>query len=278
MTEPGKLFIAGMRVVPKKPLSKAVRRLASVRSKMAVRRFAARFGVAVEDAERPLEEYESVLSFFTRRLKPGLRPIDPDPTVLISPVDGAFLTGGPVGEGRLYQAKGKDFTLNALLADEHAESTFAGGTYAILYLAPKDYHRIHAPAAGRITGYTHVPGQLFPVNAKAVAHVEELFAKNERLITHLETDAFGRVEVVKVGATCVGHITLAYDPDVATNVGDDELRTRRYDPPLGVEKGGELGVFEMGSTVIVVTEKPVRLVEELVPGATVRLGRALGRS
>jgi phosphatidylserine decarboxylase len=275
MAEPGKLFIGGMRVVPKKTLSKAVRRLASMRSKMAVRRFAARYGVAVEDAEKPLDEYDSVLAFFTRRLKPGIRPIDPDPNVLISPVDGAFLVGGPVGEGRLYQAKGREFTLNALLADPDAERIFAGGTYATLYLAPKDYHRIHAPAAGRITGYTYVPGQLFPVNAAAVAHVDELFARNERLITHLETESFGRVEVVKVGATCVGHITVAYDPDVATNVGEQEIRPKRYDPPIPLEKGAEIGVFEMGSTVIVVTERPVQLVD-IERGAPVRLGRPLG--
>jgi phosphatidylserine decarboxylase len=277
MAEPGKLFIGGMRVVPKKTLSKAVRRLASVRSKMAVRRFAARYGVAVEDAEKPLEEYDSVLAFFTRRLKAGIRPVDPDPNVLVSPVDGAFLAGGPVGEGRLYQAKGREFTLGALLADRDAEKIFAGGTYATLYLAPKDYHRIHAPAEGTITGYTYVPGQLFPVNAAAVAHVDELFAKNERLITHLDTERFGRVEVVKVGATCVGHITVAYDPDVATNVGENEIRTQRYDAPLPLEKGGEVGVFEMGSTVIVVTEKPVDLLVG-ERGAPVIMGRALGRT
>jgi phosphatidylserine decarboxylase len=276
MSEPGKLFIGGMRMVPKKTLSKAVRRLASMRSKMAVRRFAARYQVAVEDAEKPLEEYDSVLAFFTRRLKAGIRPVDPDPEVLVSPVDGAYLAGGPVGEGRLYQAKGRDFTLGALLADPEAEATFGRGTYATLYLAPKDYHRIHSPAAGVITGYTYVPGQLFPVNAAAVAHVDELFAKNERLITHLATETFGRVEVVKVGATCVGHITVAYDARVATNVGEHELRIERYDAPLPIEKGGEVGVFEMGSTVIVVTEKPVELsVEER--GAPVIMGRALGR-
>jgi phosphatidylserine decarboxylase len=272
---PGKLFITGMRVVPKKPLSKAVRRLAGIRSKMAVRRFAARYKVAVEDAERPLDAYESVLDFFTRRLRPGIRPIDADPRALVSPVDGAFLAGGPIGEGRLYQAKGRDFTLAALLADPDAERTFARGTYATLYLAPRDYHRIHAPAAGGITSFTYVPGQLFPVNAAAVAHVSELFAKNERLITYLDADAFGRIAVVKVGATCVGHITLAYDAAVATNVGGAAIDRRAYDPPIPVEKGAELGVFEMGSTVIVVTERPVELLS-MERGAQVVMGRAIG--
>src|SRR5262245_3807261 len=221
--DPGKLFIGAMRMVPKKPLSRAVRRLVSVKSQLAVRRFAARYGAAVEDAERPLEEYESVLAFFTRRLKPGIRPLDPDPRALICPVDGAYLVGGPVGEGRLYQAKGRTFTLKALLADEHAEETFKHGSYFTLYLSPKDYHRIHSPVSGVITGSTYVPGELFPVNAAAVAHVDELFAKNERLITHVETEMFGRVEVVKVGATCVGHIRVAYDQEIATNCGAREI-------------------------------------------------------
>ena len=270
-------FISSMRLVPQKTLSRTVRRLASVRSRMAVRRFAARYGVAVEDAERPLDEYESLLEFFTRRLKPGLRPIDPDPDVLVSPVDGTVLVAGPVGTGTLFQAKGKSYTLSALLADEAAPGIFARGHYVTVYLAPRDYHRIHAPAAGIVTGCTHVPGALFPVNAAAVAQVEGLFATNERLITHLETDRFGRIDVVKVGATNVGHITAAYDAGVATNVGQTETTHRRYAPGIPLEKGAELGVFEMGSTVIVVTEAALDL-GAVLPKASLRMGQALGRA
>src|SRR5688572_16724050 len=120
MTEPGRLFISAMHIVPTKPLSRMLRRLASVQSKLAVGRFAARYSAAIEEAERPIDEYESVLAFFTRRLKPGLRPLDPNLDVLSSPVDGAFLAGGPIGEGKLFQAKGRTFTLNALLADDQA--------------------------------------------------------------------------------------------------------------------------------------------------------------
>lgn len=276
MSEPGKLFITGMRLLPKKPLSRAVRRLASVQSQMAVRRFAARYGAQVEEAERPLEEYGSVLEFFTRRLKPGLRPIDPDPNVLVSPVDGAFLVGGPVGSGRLFQAKGREYTLSALLADPDAEQVFAGGAYCTVYLAPKDYHRIHTPVDGVITGYTYVPGELYPVNPAAVAHVDQLFAKNERLITHVESERFGRVEIVKVGATNVGHITLAYDDAVATNTGAAQLTKKRYDQPIPIKKGDEVGCFEMGSTVILVVERKVHF-EPLNAGDPVRLGRPLAR-
>lgn len=275
MSEPGKLFITGMRVLPKKPLSKAVRRLASVRSKMAVRRFAARYEVVVEDAEKPIEDYVSVLDFFTRRLKPGARPIDGSPEALVSPVDGAYLVGGDVGEGRLYQAKGRDYTLSALLAEEGAEATFRDGSYITLYLAPRDYHRIHSPVDGVITGYTSVPGALFPVNPAAVAHVHELFARNERLITHIDSEAFGRVDVVKVGATNVGHITLSYDDAVSTNTGQDTIVRHRYDEPIPIARGGEVGVFEMGSTVILVTERPVEF-QPMERTHPVRMGTRIG--
>ncbi|MCK6546615.1 archaetidylserine decarboxylase [Myxococcota bacterium] len=277
MSEPGRLFIQTMHVLPKKPLSRAVRQLVSVRSNVAVRRFAARYGIDLDEAEHPIEHYESILALFTRRLKPGLRPLDPDPRVLLCPVDGAFLVGGPVGAGTLVQAKGKTFTLNALLADETAEQRFAKGAYAVVYLSPKDYHRIHSPASGVITGYTYLPGALYPVNAAAVAHVDELFARNERLITHVESETFGRVDVVKVGATCVGHIKLAYDAAVATNVGSNEIVRKVYDRPIPVQRGDELGVFEMGSTVIVVVEKPIAL-EAFAPNQPVRLGRPLARA
>jgi phosphatidylserine decarboxylase len=273
--EPGKYFIGAMRMLPKKPLSRLVRRLVSVQSKVAVERFAKRYGASVEEAEKPLAEYTSILDFFTRRLKPGLRPLDPNPRALLSPVDGAYLVGGPVGEGQLFQAKGRNFTLNALLADERAAETFRHGTYLTVYLAPRDYHRIHAPVGGVITGYTYLPGELFPVNPAAVAHVDELFARNERLITHIQSETFGRVEVVKVGATCVGHIKLAYDAEVSTNCGAHEVVKKVYERPIPVARGDEVGVFEMGSTVILVMERGVDLLP-LEPTSKVRLGMSLG--
>jgi phosphatidylserine decarboxylase len=275
MSEPGKLFIAAMSAIPKKPLSRAVRGLASVRAAAAVRRFAEHYGIDMAEAEHPIEAYGSILELFTRRLKPGVRPIDPEPRALVSPVDGRFLVGGAVGEGQLVQAKGRTFSLAALLAEEDAQAVFRRGTYATIYLSPRHYHRIHCPVDGEIVGYTHVPGELYPVNAAAVAHVDQLFARNERLITHVVSPRFGRVEVVKVGATNVGHIKLAYDPAVATNVGAREIDRKRYPRPLPVARGAELGVFEMGSTVILVVERGVEL-ETFASGDEVRLGQRLG--
>ena len=270
-----KLYLDVLRVIPKKELSRGVRRLAQVRSQMAVRRFAARFDLDMSEAEHGLEHYGSILELFTRRLKPGARPLDPDPLALLSPADGAWLVGGPVGDGTLVQAKGRTYGLGALLAEPSAAKVFRNGTCFTVYLAPRDYHRVHCPADGAITGYTYVPGDLFPVNAAGVENVDQLFARNERLITHLTTETFGRVEVVMVGATNVGHMTLAYDAAIATNTGHREVERHAYDPAIPIARGAELGVFEMGSTVIVVTERPLTL-EAFAPRAPMRLGRRIG--
>lgn len=243
---------------------------------MAARRFAATYQVDLSDAEHPLEGYGSLHELFTRRLRPGARPIDQDPEALVSPVDGTLSERGFVGAGVLPQAKGRTYTLSALLADPQALEVFGGGSFATLYLHPRDYHRIHSPVDGRISRWVHVPGDLFPVNSTAVAHFEALFARNERLMTHLDTDVFGRVAVVKVGATIVGRVRASYAPEVTTNApGVTVVRRADLDPAAPIGRGDELGVFEMGSTVIVVTERPLRF--EVEAGRPVRFGESLGR-
>jgi phosphatidylserine decarboxylase len=216
-----------------------------------------------------------VLDLFTRRLKPGARPLDPDPKAVLCPVDGRLYAEGPIDKGLLLQAKGRTFTLSALLANEERAAAFEGGSYITLYLSPRDYHRVHCPIDAEITGYTYVPGELYPVNPAAVANVDGLFARNERLITHLSSPDFGQVDLVMVGATCVGHIKVAYDATVATNVGEHRVRQEVYTPTRRIGRGEELGVFEMGSTVILIVEPRVRL-EPLTPETPVRLGMRLG--
>jgi phosphatidylserine decarboxylase len=271
----GKGFITVMGAVPKKPLSRTVRGLVQVRSKMAIRRFAARYGIAVEEAEKPIEDYAHILDFFTRRLKPGARPLDPDPGALLSPVDAKLDAAGRIEGGALLQAKGRTYALGALLADEARAARYEGGTFATLYLSPRDYHRIHSPADADVAGCTYVPGELWPVNPAAVSHVDALFARNERVITHLETERFGAMELVMVGATCVGHMTVAYDEEIATNTGATEIDRRSYAPPRRLARGDELGVFEMGSTVILIVGPGVKL--DLEPmGRMLRMGQRLG--
>ncbi len=270
----GALYMAAIRALPRRRLSRAVRPLAEVRSAMAVRRFAARYGVDLTDAELPLDGYRSIHELFTRRLRPGARPLDPDPGSLLSPVDGVLSQAAAVGSGVLPQAKGRTYPLSALLADD--DGPYRAGSHACLYLAPKDYHRIHAPCDAALHGLTHVPGDLYPVNEMAVAHVDGLFAKNERLIAHLVSERLGRVAVVMVGATIVGKVRATAAPDFVTNLpGVKAPRRLDFSPPLPIGRGEELGVFEMGSTVVLVTERPVVFVRPL--GEAVQFGEALGR-
>jgi phosphatidylserine decarboxylase len=270
----GKLILGALEVLPEKHLSRAVRALAATPAQFAVRRFAAAYGIDVSEAEHPLDAYPSVLAFFTRRLKPGARPLDPDPRAFLSPVDGVLDVTGPVTADRIVQAKGRDYSVAALLASPELAARYEGGSFATIYLSPRDYHRTHSPVEGRVVEATYVPGALMPVNPNAVAHVDGLFARNERLVTVIDTEHFGRVAYVMVGATCVGHMKVAYDESIATNTGGASLDRRVYSPPVPIARGGELGVFELGSTVVVLVERHVRLTTPA--GTAVRMGQAIG--
>lgn len=275
------LLITALRLVPKNALSYAVG--AFLRTpwprpmvRLIIRNFSKAYGVQTDEAEHDYLSYRTFNDFFTRRLKPGLRPLAPGEDVACSPVDGTIGQLGTIENGTLVQAKGRLYTLAEFLVDPEDTKAYEGGTYATLYLAPYNYHRIHTPLAGRITGFSHIPGHLWPVNAKGVAEIDRLFAVNERLITHLETQA-GRVAVAKVGATCVGRIRATYD-DLITNNGPAEYRRVRYDAPIDIGRGDECGVFEMGSTVILLFQKGRLALEAgLAPGQPIRMGQALGR-
>lgn len=270
-------LIQALKLVPKNALSRTVGALLRAPlpapvTRVAIRGFARAYGVDVAESEHEATSYPTFNEFFTRRLKPGLRPFDPEPSLAISPVDGTVGQVGVIDGDTLVQAKGKHYTLTDFLVDAEDARAYEGGVFATLYLAPYNYHRIHSPVAGRVEGYSYVPGHLWPVNTAGVAKIDKLFAVNERLISHLETD-YGRVAVVKVGATCVGRIRATY-ADVVTNDGSRKAFERvSFDEKPEVEKGGELGIFEMGSTVIVLFQKGrARLDDTIVPGATIRLG------
>ncbi len=267
--------------LPKNALSRLVGSLTRARVPRpvrcaAMRAFAARYGVDLAECG-DLETFETFVDFFARPLRPGLRPIAPGDDVIVSPVDGAVSQAGRIDGERLVQAKGIDYTVDALLADEALAARFRGGAFATLYLSPRDYHRIHAPLGGRILGYRYVPGALWPVNPASVRGVPGLFTVNERLATILDTP-LGACAVVAVGATIVGRIRVYYDPDApfsnrprAVPVAHD------YAAPIPVEKGGELGAFEMGSTVILLFEPGRAALSPVVAeGARVRVGEPLG--
>jgi len=270
-----------LKLLPKNTFSRAVGAACRVSAprpvvRAAIRAFARRYGVDASEAERPLEDYPTFTEFFTRRLKPGARPIAPGPGP-VSPVDGTVGELGEIVDSRLYQAKDKHYTLAELIGGPEAErdaSQFAGGVFCTIYLAPYNYHRIHAPLGGEVTGFVNMPGQLWPVNASGVRNVEKLFCVNERLTTFLQTPR-GACAVVAVGATNVGRIRAVYD-DVVTNAKRTRKPQRKlYPQPVHVEKGGELAIFEMGSTVVVLLAPGVKLSPRLQSGMTIRLGEAL---
>jgi phosphatidylserine decarboxylase len=281
-----------LRRLPQGALSRGFGRMADVPIPAAMRpavlgTFARAVGADVSEAAEPLEVYPTLNRFFTRTLKPGARSWPADPAVVASPVDGAVGQMGIVREGRLIQAKGRLYDVEHLLEEADCATRYEGGAFITLYLSPKDYHRIHAPVAGEIREARHVPGALLPVNAPSVAHMPDLFARNERLMCHID-GPLGRVAVVAVGAYNVGRISAAFDPAWNAPAGQSAWVTnrrglqsahRRYDPPVAVKRGDEIMTFHLGSTVVLVFEPgQVELSPALKPGDNVRLGMEIGRT
>ncbi|MDC0707507.1 archaetidylserine decarboxylase [Stigmatella sp. ncwal1] len=272
-------FMKLMQLLPKSALSSAVGLATRLPApapvhRAAMKAFARAYNVDMAEAEHSFERYSTFAEFFTRGLKPGLRPVDGGEKVVVSPVDGRVSQVGYSEHGRCLQAKGIEYTVDELLGDKAAAAPFHGGAWTTLYLSPRDYHRIHAPLAGTITGYAYIPGEFWPVNPASVKNKQSLFCVNERLVTYLDTVA-GKCAVVKVGATCVSRIKAAYD-EVLTHTGQPG-KVHRYGTSLPVEKAGELGRFEMGSTVILLFEpKRVTWDESLQPETVVRLGKRIG--
>ncbi|ATB48049.1 archaetidylserine decarboxylase [Corallococcus macrosporus] len=272
-------FMKLMQVLPKSALSTVVGMATRLPvpapvHQAAMRAFAKAYDVDMEEAEHSFDHYPTFAQFFTRGLKPGLRPVDAGEKVVVSPVDGRVSQVGYSDQGRCLQAKGIEYTVDELLRDAEAARPFHGGAWTTIYLSPRDYHRIHAPLGGTITGYAYIPGEFWPVNPASVKNKQALFCVNERLVTYLDTVA-GKCAVVKVGATCVSRIKAAYD-EVTTHTGQPG-KVHRYDAAKTVEKGGELGRFEMGSTVILLFE-PKRVIwdDSLQEEAVVRLGKRIG--
>jgi phosphatidylserine decarboxylase len=278
--------------LPQGALSRAFGALADVPVPRSVRRpviggFARAVGADLSEAEHPVEAYPTLNAFFTRRLRPGARSFPGDPGVVASPVDGVTGQLGTVQGGRLLQAKGRWYSAAELLDDASEAARFDGGAFVTLYLSPRDYHRIHTPTAGKVHAATHVPGALLPVNAAAVAHIPDLFARNERLVCYVD-GSLGRVAVVAVGAYNVGRISAAFDPRWnappgrsawVTNRGGSRPERRSYSPAVRVAAGDHIMTFHLGSTVVLLFE-PGRVVLEpdLAPGTAVRLGRPIGRA
>jgi phosphatidylserine decarboxylase len=243
-------------------------------------RFARVYGIDISEAEKPVAEYAGFDEFFTRKLRSGARPIDDAPGRVVSPADGVIVESGLATAGKLIQAKGSEFDLATLLDDAQAAARLEGGAYVITYLSPKDYHRVHSPVGGKVVGWRHVPGTLFSVGAASIRREPGLFVRNERFITLIEMEGGGLVAIVMVAAVGVGHVTVSYDPEVATHRPEffrAAQRHRQYDQPKPIARGEELGIFHLGSTTIAVFERGRVDLDELEAGAAVKMGVGIGR-
>lgn len=241
-----------------------------------LRAYAKHFGVNFEEMARPLESYRSFLDFFTRPLKPGLRPMDPDPQVIGSPADGTVQNAGRITAGHLIQVKGLPYAAADLLGSASDAAPFEGGTFLTIYLSPGDYHRYHWCHAGAVHAVRHLPGDLWPVNAGAVHGVPRLFARNERVAILGQTAGGHAFAYVPVGALNVGSIRLSFH-DVRTNTAHAASPRTWQLPGHPVARGGECGYFEFGSSIVLLLAPGAGALEALAPGASLRVGQPIGR-
>lgn len=227
--------------------------------------FVRAFGVDLTEAAHPHKSaYPSFNAFFTRALKPGIRPVN---GAISSPADGTVSMAGHLHGNQLIQAKGINYSLEKLLG-QHVPA-FENGSFITIYLSPRDYHRVHMPVSGTPTSARYVPGKLFSVNARTTAQVPDLFANNERLITMIETQT-STVALIMVGAMIVAGIKpvwrdTPYPPRVS--------QVDTFEKPQQLDQGAELGHFEMGSTVILLF--PEKLEFKVSQGEHIKLGQAL---
>ncbi|OGT79267.1 MAG: phosphatidylserine decarboxylase [Gammaproteobacteria bacterium RIFCSPLOWO2_02_FULL_61_13] len=282
MTAP--LRVATQHLLPQHALTSLVYRLTRCRSpwlkNLLIRSFCRAYNVNLAEAEHTdATSYSTFNAFFTRALQSGARPVDPAPDALVSPVDGHISQIGRISDGLLVQAKGRDYTVAALLGSEASDATrFANGNFATLYLAPHNYHRIHMPCAGRLRHMRYVPGHLFSVNDASVAGIDQLFARNERLVCSF--DANGQMIVCLVGALFVGSTETVWHGAV-TPARERRVTDFDYSDPAAARaftKGEEMGRFNMGSTVILMFEEGrVEWDAGLGAGSEIRVGRRMGR-
>ncbi len=271
-------FIILQYLLPQHLLSRLVGKLAECRlpwlKNLLIRRFITQYKVDMSEAvDSAPEAYANFNAFFTRALKDGARPIADAPVVC--PADGAISQLGEINRGRIFQAKGQDYSLQTLLGDDKAlTAEFDGGSFATIYLSPRDYHRVHMPVDGTLRSMTYVPGKLFSVNTTTAENVRSLFARNERAICVFDTE-FGPMAMILVGAMIVAGIETVWDGQVAPP--PRQLTTRSYpqEAPT-LKKGEEMGRFKLGSTVILLFGKDkIDWLDKFEALTPTRLGEAL---
>jgi len=241
-----------------------------------IREIVQRYDVDMSQAAQPDPlAYQHFNAFFTRKLKPGARSAAPDPQAILCPADGRISQCGPIRDGRIFQAKGQEYTAAELLGSDEAAAPFRNGSFATIYLSPRDYHRVHMPLSGTLTGTTHVPGRIFSVAPFAVADIPRLFARNERLVCHFDGE-HGPFVSVMVGAILVSSVATVWDgmaiPPYAADIIRKDCRSRG----VHIDRFGEMARFNMGSTVILLLPEGYRF-DDLQPQQQVVVGQRLGQ-
>jgi phosphatidylserine decarboxylase len=244
-----------LRALPRARIGHAIGRLAERRWSPAVGRaivgaYARAYDVALDEAAGR-HEWASFDAFFTRKLRDGARTVETDPRTIVSPADGRIESMGRVAPGARLLVKGRPYEVAELVGGRVEGDRFVRGAGVVVYLSPRDYHRVHAPVAGAIRRIRSIPGDYYPVNAVGVRHVANLFCRNRRVAIEIDSaGGLGRVTVVMVVAMIVGRITA-----VGVAGRDVPFGDHVFDPPLRVERGDEIGVFHLGSTAVVLAEE-----------------------
>lgn len=262
-----------LRVLPRVRITRAVGKLADARipppvSRAIVKLFVKAYAVDLHEAVLPDGEFESFDAFFTRELRPGMRPACAKENAIVSPADGRLEDIGPIDKNGRFTIKGRPYSAAELLGDPAEVERYVGGHFAIVYLSPRDYHRVHAPVAGEVGTIRSMPGDLFPVNSIGEQHVPSLFSINRRVAIPIDQTGVGRVTVVMVGAMVVGRITV-----IGVDERDVPLGVHTLSPAKKVARGDEIGIFHLGSTAVVFAPAGAPMFDR-APGP-IRLGEAL---
>lgn len=274
------LFIFLQHITPQHLLSRAAGWLANSKTPWIkdtfIQKFIATYNVNMDEAENSdPESYACFNDFFCRALKEGARPIDGDSSTLCSPADGAFSQLGKIDRGRIFQAKGRTYSALELLGGNQAlADSLYEGQFATIYLSPKDYHRLHMPLDGELVSMTHVPGDLFSVNPATTDNVDRLFARNERVVCHFNTE-LGPVALVLVGAMIVASIETTWAGLVAP--AGKQVSTINYNQePITFKKGDEFARFKLGSTIIILLpENSANWEESLTANSPIKMGETI---
>lgn len=278
-----RLFIILQYLLPQHGLSRLLGRFAEGQwlKNLLIKLFVRRYKVDLSEAEiSEPTDFKNFNDFFTRALKPDARPLAEDVDAILCPADGCISEMGMIEEDRILQAKGRYYTVAKLLADEEDAQHFLGGSFATVYLSPRDYHRVHMPIEGSLLKTVYVPGKLFSVNQATADSVPDLFARNERLVCLFETPV-GKMALVLVGAMVVAGIETVWAGQVCPATRRELTHTdyTQSNPPVQLASGAEMGRFKLGSTAIVLFEAgAVALEETLAAGSPTRMGQRIAQA